>query len=64
MQVKLREGESLEGLLKRFRAGVAKHGILRDARKHQAFMSRSQRQRLKARKAERRRLAKQLKRAA
>ncbi len=64
MQVKMREGENFENMLKRFKSGVAKQGILRDAKRHQAFMSRGERQRLKARKAERKRLSKQLKRAA
>lgn len=64
MQVRIREGEDFEGMLKRFRSGVAKQGILSEVRKRQAFMTRSERQRLKARKAERKRLAKQMKQAA
>ncbi|MBI2865583.1 MAG: 30S ribosomal protein S21 [Chloroflexi bacterium] len=64
MQVKLHEGEAFESLLKRFRSGVAKHGILRDVRRHESFMSRGEKQRQKARRAQRRRLSKQLRRAA
>lgn len=64
MQVNLRDGENFESLLKRFRSGVAKQGILSEVRKRQAFMTRSEKQRLKARKAERKRVAKLLKRAA
>ena len=64
MQVRLRDGENFESLLKRFRSGVAKQGILSEVKRRQAFMSRGERQRLKARKAERKRLSKQFKQAA
>ena len=64
LYVKLRDGETFESLLKRFRVGVERQGILRDFRRHQAFMSKSQKARLKARKAERKRLTKSARKAA
>ena len=54
----LRAGESFEQLLKRFRAGVAKDGIISEYKRHQAFMSRSQKVRQKIQRAARKRAAK------
>jgi len=39
--VELREGESQEHLLMRFRQAVQRQGVLRDARKKRYFVSRS-----------------------
>lgn len=64
MQVTARDGESFESLLKRFKAGVAKHGIISEYKRHQSFMSKSQKIRAKVRKAERKRQLKAMRRAA
>lgn len=64
MQVLLREGEGFEQLLKRFRAGVAKHAIISDYKRHQTYMSRRQKVRAKLQRAERKRLARLARRAA
>lgn len=37
MQVVLREGESFEALVKRFKAGVEREGILRDFKRKRRF---------------------------
>lgn len=58
MRVQLRDGETFESLLKRFRSGVAKHGIISDFKRHQTFMSKAQKARAKLKKAERKRLSK------
>jgi ribosomal protein S21 len=55
MQVLLRDGESFEQLLKRFRAGVARDGIISEFKRHQSFLSKSQRARAKTKKAARKR---------
>ncbi len=64
MQVYLRDGESFESLLKRFKSGVAKHGILSEYKRHQSFVSKAERVRAKAKKAERKRAIKAAKSAA
>ncbi|MBI4299592.1 MAG: 30S ribosomal protein S21 [Chloroflexi bacterium] len=48
--VTLREGESFEGLLKRFRTSVQLSGVLKEAKRRRHFVS----NREKAREAERR----------
>ncbi len=58
MRVILRDGESFESLLKRFRSGVSKHGIISDFKRHQTFMSKAQKARAKEKKAARKRAAK------
>lgn len=58
VQVRLRDGETFEGMLKRFKVGVERQGVLREFRKHQTFMSKSEKARLKAKKAARKRLNK------
>jgi ribosomal protein S21 len=63
MQVSLRGGESFDSLLKRFRSGVAKHGIS-EFKRHQSFMSKSQKLRAKIQRAERKRMLKAARRAA
>jgi ribosomal protein S21 len=64
MFVKMRDGESFEGMLKRFKLGVERAGVLREFRKHQAFLSKSEKARLKAKRSARKRQSKALKRAA
>ncbi|GIW09384.1 MAG: hypothetical protein KatS3mg061_0441 [Dehalococcoidia bacterium] len=56
MEVRLLENEGFEQLLKRFRASVAKNGILTDLKRHQEYRSKGERLRAKMRKAIRRRL--------
>ena len=63
MQTRLKDGESFESLLKRFKAGVAKEGILSQYKRYQAFISKGERLRIKAKKAERKRLRKMARRA-
>ncbi|MBO5712185.1 MAG: 30S ribosomal protein S21 [Acholeplasmatales bacterium] len=45
--VRLREGESTESLIKRFKRDYAKSGILQDFRKHECFQSPSEKKREK-----------------
>jgi small subunit ribosomal protein S21 len=64
-KVFLREGESPEHLLKRFRKKVIRDRILSEAKKKRYFVSKSEQRRLakrKARRKERRRRWKQLRR--
>ncbi len=66
MQVSLRENESFESLLKRFRTGVSRHGIISEYKRHQSYLSKGERLRAKMQRAERKRqarLAKAAKRA-
>ncbi len=58
MRVTLRDGENIDSLLRRFKSGVAKHGIIREFKQHQSFMSKSQKARAKEKRAERKRLSK------
>lgn len=44
-KVVVREGESLDAALKRFRKDLAKSGILRDARKHEHYEKPSEKRR-------------------
>lgn len=55
MEVYLRDGESQEGLLKRFLKTVQMSGILREARAKSHFVSRGDAARIKAKKAAQRR---------
>lgn len=67
MQVVLREGESFDNLLKRFRSQVTREGVISEFKRHQTFLSKGERLRAKAMRAERKRqsrLAKQARRAA
>jgi small subunit ribosomal protein S21 len=52
--VELREGESQERLLTRFRQAVQRDGILREAKKRRHFISKSEMRRLERAKALRR----------
>lgn len=49
--VTLREGESQEALLRRFRKKVMRAGVLRDAKKKRWFVSKSEQRRIAKRKA-------------
>lgn len=64
MQVTLREGESFESLLRRFRAAIARGNIIGEYKRHQTFMSRSEKLRARLKKAQRRRMMKMARRAA
>lgn len=55
MHVALREGESQEGLLARFQALVRRSGVLNEVKSHRYFISKSEKARIAARKAARRR---------
>ncbi len=59
--VRLREGESFESLLKRFRKAVMRDGILQDYKRHMVYEKPSER-RKKARMAARRRWLRKLRR--
>jgi len=63
MEVRPRRGESFESLLRRFRAMVAKEGVLTEFKRHQAFMSKGEKARAKLRRAIRRQ-RRELRRAA
>jgi small subunit ribosomal protein S21 len=52
--VVLRDGESQESLMRRFRKAVTRSGVLRDARKKRFFVSKSEQRRIAKRKALRR----------
>ena len=53
-KVTVRDGESLDAALRRFRKDLAKSGILRDARKHERYEKPSERKRREKAKRERR----------
>lgn len=55
LQVTLQEGETFDGLLSRFRASVARSGILRELKDRRFFSSKAEKARLAARRAARRR---------
>lgn len=52
--VVLKDGESPDNLLRRFRTKVQRSGILRDAKKKRHFISKSEKRRIAKRKAIRR----------
>lgn len=52
--VTLQEGESFDALLSRFRASVARSGILRELKARRFFCSKAEKARLAARRAARR----------
>lgn len=54
VQVTLRDGESQEQLLKRFRSAVQRAGILQDVKRRRYFVSKSEKARLAQRRALRR----------
>jgi len=55
LEVNLRDGESQESLLKRFQRAVQMDGILREAKAHRHFVSKSDAARIKAANSARRR---------
>ena len=55
MQVEIREGESQESLLRRFQRMVQTSGVLREAKVQRHFVSRGEKERLKAQQSARRR---------
>ncbi|MEA2640386.1 MAG: Ribosomal protein [Chloroflexota bacterium] len=55
MEVTARPGEPFEVLLRRFKQGVERGGILGDYKRHQTFMSRGEKARAKLKRAERKR---------
>jgi small subunit ribosomal protein S21 len=54
MQVMRRDGESFEQLMRRFKQGVERSGLLRDMKRKRYLVSRGQARRLKAEAAQRR----------
>jgi ribosomal protein S21 len=54
VEVTLREGESQESLLTRFKKGVERSGLLREMKSKRYFVSRSERERIAVRNAIRR----------
>ena len=54
MQVEMREGESFEKMLARFKTGMTRSGILKDYKRHSVYMSPSEKRRRKAQEAARR----------
>lgn len=55
LHVSIREGESQDSLLRRFQKVVQTSGILRDLKAHRHFISKGEKERLKAQKSARRR---------
>jgi len=55
LQVRIREGESQDSLLRRFQRTVQMSGILREAKAHRHFLSKGEMARIKAQKNARRR---------
>ncbi len=53
--VRLREGETQEGLVARFRSSIQQSGILRDLKDRRHFRSKAQKERLAVQRAARRR---------
>lgn len=61
-QVRLRDGETFDNLMKRFRSQVTREGVICEFKRHQTFLSKGERLRAKALRAQRKRqsrLAKQ-----
>lgn len=54
LHVTIQDGESFDTLLSRFRASVARSGILRELKERRFFCSKAERARLAARRAARR----------
>ncbi|MBN1367846.1 MAG: 30S ribosomal protein S21 [Dehalococcoidales bacterium] len=52
-EVRLRDGETQESLLKRFQKSVLMSGVLKEAKAHRYFMSKGETERLKAKNAAR-----------
>lgn len=54
LHVNLREGESFDTLLSRFRASVAKSGVLQELKERRFFISKAEKARMAARRSARR----------
>jgi ribosomal protein S21 len=54
-EVKLRDGETQDSLLKRFQKVVLMSGVLRDAKAHRYFVSKGEADRIKSKNAARKR---------
>ncbi len=52
--VTINEGESIEGLLRRFKISVARSGVLRDLKDHRYFRSKAEKARIASQRAARR----------
>ncbi len=59
LYVSLKDGESFDTMLSRFRSSVTRSGILRELKERRFFISNSQKARMAARKAARRRRRRQ-----
>ena len=55
MAIKARPGENLDSMLRRFKKEVVKGGIIQDVRKHEYYISPSEKRRLKAAAAQKKR---------
>jgi len=55
LEVRVRDGESQDSLLRRFQKSVQMGGILREAKSHRYFVSKSEAARIKAKASARRR---------
>jgi ribosomal protein S21 len=55
LEIRARPGEGFDSLLRRFKQGVERGGILGDYKRHQSYMSRGEKARAKAKRAERKR---------
>lgn len=64
MEVRVREGETFDQLLKRFKQGIERSGLLREYKRKQRFKPKSELRRDKERAAARRRRRSQRRRAA
>lgn len=56
-QVRLRDGETFDNLMKRFRSQVTREGVISEFKRHQTLLSRGER--LRAQRKRQSRLAKQ-----
>ena len=54
MAIKARPGESLDSMLRRFKKEVLKSEVLKDLRKHEYYVSPSEKRRLKSAEAQKR----------
>ena len=63
MAIKARPGENLDSMLRRFKKEVLKSEVLKDLRKHEYYVSPSEKRRLKSAEAQKRARKKQSKQA-
>ena len=64
MEIRTRPGEAFESLFRRFKQAVERGGILGDFKRHQTFMSPGEKQRMKIKRAERKRRTRMARRPA